>query len=77
MSMVAAEEVVHVASKSVEAITGHKVTQAADFEGCPLPACPAPVGAFRAGVRMAYQAAGILSAIPEGLISGALRLCSW
>ena len=76
MSMVAAEETVHVASKPMEAIIGHKVTQAADFDGYPLPACPAPVGAIRAGVRTAYQAAGILCAIPEGLIRGALRLCS-
>lgn len=77
MSMVAAQETVRLASKPVEAIIGQKVTQAADFDGFPLPACPAPVGAFRAGVRTAYQAAGILSAIPEGLIRGALRLCSW
>lgn len=77
MSMVAAEQTVRVASKPVEAIIGHKVTQAADFDGKPLPACPASVGAFRAGARMGYQVAGVLSAIPEGLFKGTLRLCSW
>ena len=77
MSMVAAEETVRVASKPVEAIIGHKVTQAADFAGNPLTTCPASVGTFRAGVRMGYQVAGVLSAIPGGLFKGAVRLCSW
>ena len=76
MSMVAAEETVRVASKPVEAVIGHKVTQAADFDGNPLPACPASVGTFRAGLRMGYQVAGILSAMSEGLFKGAVRLCS-
>jgi hypothetical protein len=76
MSIMAAEETVRIASKPVEAIIGHKVAQAADFDGYPLPACPASVGTFRAGVRMGYQVAGALSAIPKGLFRGAVRLFS-
>ena len=74
--MVAAEETARVTSKPLEAIIGHKVTQASDFNGYPLPACPASVGTFRAGVRMGYQVAGALSAIPKGLFRGAVRLFS-
>ena len=76
MSIMAAEETVRVASKPVEAIVGHKVAQAADFDGYPLPACPASVGTLRVGVRMGYQIAGVLSAIPKGLFRGAIRLIS-
>jgi hypothetical protein len=77
MSVMAAEEAVRVAFMPVEAIIGHKMTKAADFDNNLLPACPASVGAFRAGVRMGCQVAGALSAIPEGLFKGVVSLCPW
>jgi hypothetical protein len=66
--------------------SGRIITLTAHAEGLPaaksvgasqsLPACPASVGTFRAGVRMGYQVAGVLSTIPLGLFKGAVRLFS-